>query len=261
MRFKKCIISLALCTLSFLCIGCGSLKIQSNTSINEDGSGEFVVRQVAQGAYKQIINKDGKEDFFGTEYKNGKLNAKEEKDKIVHEIKVPFKSIAELNGIFKTATQSNIKIILSEDKGIFKNKYSYKLDLPDIFTADEVMKAVEEYAQSGMFGQQQFSPEETREFIGKSITFENSLKVPGKILASNATTVNGNIATWSAPLAKINPKGHLKLTYEVTNKLGMCLIAGGIVVIVLISTIIFSIIRKKKKINLMTSHEEETPVL
>jgi hypothetical protein len=246
MNFKKCISSMVLLILCFLFVGCGTLTVGNETIINSDGSGSFVVRQVSDGVYNDIVNPDSNTDFFGGGYKNSIKRVYNEGEKTIQEIKVSFKSIKELNGIFKDATSSNIKILVDIERGLFTNKYNYQLYLPDILSIDESMKYIKESGQYDLITDEGFSEEQTKNFIGSSIIFESSLTVPGKILESSATTVNKNTVKWSAHLAEINPNVPLKLSYEVPSKLGVYLIAGGIIALALIGIIILVICKKSK---------------
>jgi hypothetical protein len=248
MNLKKWISSIALVTLCFLFAGCGSLKLGANTTINSDGSGNFVMRQVSEGVYLEIVNPESNSDFFGGIYKNSSKRVYNEGEKTIHEIKVPFKSIKELNKLFEDATSSNIKILVNIERGLFTNKYNYRLHLPDILAIDESMKYIKESGQYDMITEKGLTDEDTKKFIGSSITFESSLTVPGKILENNATTINKDTANWSAPLSEINPKQPLELNYETPSNLLVMLVAGGIIILALVGIVIL-VIRKRNKKN------------
>ncbi len=248
MNFKKCISLMALLTLCLLFVGCGTLTLGNDIIINSDGSGSFVVRQVSEGIYNEdIVSTESNTDFFGGSYKNSSKRVYNEGEKTIHEIKVPFKSIKALNDLFKDATSSNIRILVDTDRGLFINKYNYQLYLPDILTVNESMKYIKESGQYDYIEEQGLTEEDTKKFIGSSIVFESSLTVPGKILENNGTEVNGNTVKWSASLYEINPSAPLKLTYEVPSKLGVYLLAGGIIILALIGMLILVIYKKNKK--------------
>ena len=248
MNIKKWISLMALISLCFIFAGCGSLKLGANTTLNSDGSGNFVMRQVSEGVYSEIVNPEPNSDFFGGIYKNSSKRVYNEGDKTIHEIKVPFKSIKELNKLFEDATSSNIKIVVDIDRGLFINKYSYRLYLPDILKIDESMKYIKKSGQYDMITDEGLTEEDTKKFIGSSITFESSLTVPGKILENNATTINKNTANWSATLAQINPSKPLELNYEAPSNLAVLLIVGGIIILALVGIVIL-VIRKRSKRN------------
>lgn len=212
-------------SLIILLSGCGKLNLQSYTEVSPSGSGDFSFQFV----YDDVIAGQCKNGFL-TDKKNipkEDLVRKYKKgtDKI-EEYKVHFKSIDELNR--KTAAeQDDFAVKIKENKGITKTTYTYEMNFKKPINSDSFRAYLTGQDSVAAMNQDKNSIET---FL-KEVSFINAVKLPGKIISTNAPETKDNYVVWNYYLNQITPETVMTATYEVENKTNKAMIEVLFVVI------------------------------
>jgi len=218
--------SFILCTLLF---GCGEVKLQSHTEINENGSGVLKL----QIGYDNYVASSFENGILDKEYieQNGlKLNKYSKNDMNIEEITYNFSNLEELET--KINSSKFATMIYSKKIGIKNNLNSitFKFNQP-IIEHQELKKYYLD--ENGQVDTEMYN------YI-KNMQFNNLIKLPGIILDSNATEeVDSNTKGWNYKLIQIDENTEIKATYQTKNTLTVPIFLGAIAILIAILGYIF----------------------
>lgn len=197
-KFKRSILFMIALIISMMLLGCGNINLKSFTVINENGYGTVKLQILYDNFISSKLGNDIIDHKWAKE--NGYNFNKYLKNNInVEEITYNFKSIEDLqqkinssglatmtylkrSGIGETTCNINLKV----------NKQSIDKLIKDKTNNDEIIY----------------------NYI-KNIKFINEVKVPGKVIKSNATAnTDENIKEWTYKLSQIDGDTNLLISYK-----------------------------------------------
>lgn len=197
-KFKRSILFMIAFIISMMLLGCGNINLKSFTVINENGYGTVKLQILYDNFISSKLGNDIIDHKWAKE--NGYNFNKYLKNNInVEEITYNFKSIEDLqqkinssglatmaylkrSGIGETTCNINLKV----------NKQSIDKLIKDKTNNDEIIY----------------------NYI-KNIKFINEVKVPGKVIKSNATAnTDENIKEWTYKLSQIDGDTNLLISYK-----------------------------------------------
>lgn len=191
--------------------GCGKVNMGSNTTVNSDGSGQFIFKVVYDSVTasllenQSILNADGQQLPKGEQvrkYMQGKDYAE---DYIIS-----FKDLKSLNEKFNS--NEDIKVSIKENKGFFHNTYTYEMKFLQGFAGSDVNTSAGNNDSIPVSNKK-----EINDFISE-VPFINSVTLPGKILSTNAINRDGNTIEWTYSLGQLTPDVAMTATYTMDNR-------------------------------------------
>lgn len=205
-KSKRIIIYIIILILSTILLGCGDINLNSSTVINENGSGSIKL----QILYDNFISSMLKNDIIDHKWaeENGYLVNKYSKNNMnVEEITYEFGDIKEL----EQKINSSGLATMTYSKKIGMGENTYTIDLK--FNKAPIDKLVNDKTDTETTA----TDEKIYNYI-KNIEFTNEVKVPGKIVKSNAIgDINENTKEWTYKLSQIDENTHISFSYKMKN--------------------------------------------
>lgn len=229
-KLKKYILVLFLImSMVFILIGCGEVKISSDTSINIDGTSNTKIKIY----YNDTINKL----HFGEiiKSKEGSLNT-EEVD--ISTDKVKLNEVSNLSSYY-------FSIIEVEDKGVFKNEYKVTFKLND-----SAINIISDYINSNINNNLGLDlgtliNKNIANLIG-DIPVNLSISMPVKIVDTNSKEiVSDKTVKYSYTINDLNENNSIMIGFNVPNISNIVIVLVVIILIIVIS-IIYYVKRRKK---------------
>lgn len=234
----------------FILIGCGEIKLSSDTSINIDGTSDTKIKVYYDDTINKLVDNDllskvideVKDDIpdrihFGeiTKSKEGDLNTEELN---ISTDKVEINEVSNLSNDY-------FSIIEETDKGIFTNEYKVTLKLND-----SAIDIISDYINSNINNNIGLNlgtlvNKNISSLIG-NVPVDLSISMPVKIVDTNAKEkVNDKAIKYSYTINDLNENNSIMIGFKVPN-IQNIVIALVIIALIIVVIIIYCIKRRKK---------------
>ncbi len=250
-KLKKYILVLFLImSMAVILIGCGEVKVTSDTSINIDGTSDTKIKVY----YDETINKLVDNDLLSkviTEVKDeipdkihfGEITKSKEGDLNTEEVnistdKVKINEASNLNNDY-------FSIIEDKDKGIFTDEYKVTLKLND-----SAIDIISDYINNNINNNigldlGSLINKNISNLIG-SIPVDLSISMPVKIVDTNSNEiVNDKTIKYSYTINDLNESNSIMIGFKVPN-IQNIVIALVIIILIIVIIIIYYIKKRKK---------------
>ena len=205
-KYKKILELTIILVLSLVFTGCGEIKLNTSTTINDNESGKatFYI------SYDDTVYSSLKHEIFNTKWAkdNGFVFNKYNKNTMtVEELSYKFNNLKELQ--YKINSTNVLNMSYKTKMGLNKKTYYIKLNFnKDIM--DDVIKgniALEDGRKNT----------EAYSYI-ENVILLNSIEVPGQLIDSNRSKAIGeNTGVWRYKLSQIDKNTEIKISYSVTS--------------------------------------------
>ena len=250
-KLKKYILVLFLImSMAVILIGCGEVKVTSDTSINIDGTSDTKIKVY----YDETINKLVDNDLLSkviTEVKDeipdkihfGEITKSKEGDLNTEEVNISTDKVK----INEASNLSNdyFSIIEDKDKGIFTNEYKVTLKLND-----SAIDIISDYINNNINNNigldlGSLINKNISNLIG-SIPVDLSISMPVKIVDTNSNEiVNDKTIKYSYTINDLNESNSIIIGFKVPNIQNIVIVLV-IIALIIVLIIIYYIKRRKK---------------
>lgn len=217
-------------TISMMLVGCGKINLTTITEINKDGSGYVMGKMKYDNISGKVLNPILEKNIRGEE-EGFKIKKYKEDNMEVIEYKY---SLYDFKTVSKEDLTKYISIHKSIKPGVLKNKVYL-----DIKVNKDILKEIISHATDKQY--KVITPSLIN-FI-KDINYENQMKVPGKIVESNAMTIDNDVAKWNYKLNEIKSGTTMSIVY-VQNQFLYVILLYVFVLGVLMALVCYKFIRK-----------------
>ena len=250
-KLKKYILVLFLImSMAVILIGCGEVKVTSDTSINIDGTSDTKIKVY----YDETINKLVDNDLLSkviTEVKDqvsdkvhfGEITKSKEGDLNTEEINISTDKV-EINEV-SNLSNNYFSIIEEKDKGLFTNEYKVTLKLND-----SAIDIISDYINSNINNNigldlGNLVNRNISNLIG-DVPVDLSISTPVKIVDTNSNEiVNDKTIKYSYTINDLNENNSIMIGIKVPNIQNIVIVLV-IIVLIIIVAIIYYIKRRKK---------------
>ncbi|WP_010295798.1 hypothetical protein [Clostridium senegalense] len=207
---KRILIYFFICIICLSLYGCGNIKLNSNTQINEDESGKVQFQVIYDDFIASLLEENKiTSDMEGIDKlkEKGVVFNNYSKDGMnIEEFTYEFKN---LNQLEQQLNDTNfVTMTHSKKKGITKNTYTVNIKC-NTSIIDELNKDKTLENESNTTDDKAYS-------YLKNIEFSNFISLPGTVTKSNATSeLNPNTKTWTYKLGQIDKNTNVELIYEI----------------------------------------------
>ncbi|OOM09128.1 hypothetical protein [Clostridium saccharobutylicum] len=197
-KFKRSILFMIALIISMMLLGCGNINLKSFTVINENGYGTVKLQILYDNFISSKLGNDIIDHKWAKE--NGYNFNKYLKNNInVEEITYNFKSIEDLQQKINSSGLATMTYL--KRSGIGETTYNINLKV----NKQSIDKLIKDKTNND---------EIIYNYI-KNIKFINEVKVPGKVIKSNATAnTDENIKEWTYKLSQIDGDTNLLISYK-----------------------------------------------
>lgn len=205
-KYKKILIIIMLLVISIIFIGCGDIRLNTSTTINDNESGKatFYI------SYDNIVYSNLNGDIFNTQWAkdNGFIFNKYNKNNMnVEELSYKFNNLKELQN--KINSTSVLNMSYKTKMGL--NKKTYYINLK--FNKDIMDDLIKENITS----EDEQKNAEIYNYINEVILL-NSITVPGQLIDSNCSEpIDENTGVWSYKLSQIDENTEINIVYSVAS--------------------------------------------
>lgn len=197
-KFKRAILFMIALIISIMLLGCGNINLKSFTVINENGYGTVKLQILYDNFISSKLGNDIIDHKWAKE-NDYKFNKYLENNINVEEITYNFKSIEDLQQKINSSGLATMTYL--KRSGIGETTYNINLKV----NKQSIDKLIKDKTNND---------EIIYNYI-KNIKFINEVKVPGKVIKSNATVnVDENIKEWTYKLSQINGDTNLLISYK-----------------------------------------------
>lgn len=197
-KFKRAILFMIALIISIMLLGCGNINLKSFTVINENGYGTVKLQILYDNFISSKLGNDIIDHKWAKE-NDYKFNKYLENNINVEEITYNFKSIEDLQQKINSSGLATMTYL--KRSGIGETTYNINLKV----NKQSIDKLIKDKTNND---------EIIYNYI-KNIKFTNEVKVPGKVIKSNATgNVDENIKEWTYKLSQINGDTNLLISYK-----------------------------------------------
>ncbi|WP_238882691.1 hypothetical protein [Clostridium sp. YIM B02551] len=230
---KKRFSIITILILSLFLVGCGTVKLNSFTNINKDGSGDFKFQVLYDNVVARLLGRD----FINVDEmkKLGFETSKYVKDNNnVEEVSIKFNNLNDVNKLLADKKYATLSV--NEAKGVTENQVTINLSVNSSLVDD----AINQTGGSSAY-------DATLINYVKNVEITNQITVPGRIVSSNATDKSGDYtAIWKYKLGQIDQNTKITLTYTTDGIVKKNYILPITIVVILSIAIIAAIIYKRK---------------
>ncbi len=217
-NFKKAYISLMTIFISLIFVQCSAINLKTDTTINENGSGQAKLQIMYDNTVYSTLNKD----IFDAEWikENGFTFNKYLKDNMnVEEITCDFKS---LNDLIDKLNATNLITFTYDTKLGFKEK-TYNINFK--FNTQLMDDLIKNNINTGN------SEKDTQIYnYIKDVKLVNDITVPGTIINSNSVQkINQNTEEWTYKISQIDDNTNIAISYNLKNYTVPILVSIGFI--------------------------------
>lgn len=216
-KSRKIILLMLSLMLSFILFGCGDIKLNSFTEINDDESGTAKFQIIYDNSVSNALNKT----IFDQQWlkDNGfEFNNYTKDNMNVEEVKCGFKNLKDLQ--YKINLTQIINMSYSKKLGIGKNTYTINFS----FNKSNIGNLLKKNISTG---DQQKDEQIYNKYV-KDVLVSNDIKIPGTIVNSNSVAqINDNTYEWNYKLSQIDENTNINISYALKSYLISGALAGG----------------------------------
>lgn len=250
-KFKKYMLVLFLImSMMFILIGCGEMKISSDTSINIDGTSDTKIKVYYDDTINKLVDNDLLSKII-TEVKDdipdrihfGEVTKSKEGDLNTEELNISTDKV-EINEV-SNLSNDYFSIIEETDKGIFTNEYKVTLKLND-----SAVDIISDYINSNINNNIGLNlgtlvNKNISSLIG-NIPVDLSISMPVKITDTNANEkVSDKAIKYSYTINDLNENNSIMIGFKVPN-IQNIVIALVVITLIIVAIIIYCIKRRRK---------------
>lgn len=237
-------------SMAFILIGCGEMKISSDTSIDIDGTSDTKIRVYYDDNINKLVDNDllskvitEVEDEISDRIHFGEITKSKEGDLNIEEINISTDKAK--NNEVSNLSNNYISIIEDENKGVFANKYKVTVKINE-----SVIDIISDYINSNInnnigLNLGSLVSKNISNLIG-NVPVDLSISMPVKIVETNANEIiNNKTIKYSYNINDLNENNSIIIGFKVPNiqNIGIALI---IVVLIIVAITIYYIKRRKK---------------
>lgn len=246
---KKIVFLFIILSMTFILVGCGEVKVSTDTSVNIDGTSNTILKVYYDDTINTLVDnnilaKVIDENIIPIEegitlseinkYRDGELNV----EKLT--IATEKKSLKDL----KSVSNEYVDVDVNKDKGLFIDSYRV-----DIKLKVNVVDRLSEYIKNNL---SDYIGTKLSGFIGTNvgsvigvIPYDLSITMPVNISESNSIeNIDGNKIKYSYTLNELNENSEIMLSFKIPNTRNI--IVSDLAIALIIIVLIIIIIRRKK---------------
>lgn len=234
----------------FILIGCGEIKLSSDTSINIDGTSDTKIKIYYDDTINKLVDNDllskvidEVKDDMPDKIHFGEITKSKEGDLNTEEINISTDKV-EINEV-SNLSNNYFSIIEEKDKGLFTNEYKVTLKLND-----SAIDIISDYINSNINNNIGLDlgaliNRNIGNLIG-NIPVDVSISMPVKIVDTNSSEVvnNGKTIKYSYTINDLNESNSIVIGFKVPNIQNIA-IALGLIILIIVIIIIY--IKRRKK--------------
>lgn len=235
----------------FILIGCGEIKLSSDTSINIDGTSDTKIKIYYDDTINKLVDNDllskvidEVKDDMPDKIHFGEITKSKEGDLNTEEINISTDKV-EINEV-SNLSNNYFSIIEEKDKGLFTNEYKVTLKLND-----SVIDIISDYINSNINNNIGLDlgtllNKNIENVIG-DIPVDVSISMPVKIVDTNSDQVVNDDKTikYSYTINDLNENNSIMIGFKVPN-IQNIVIALVIIILIIVIIIIYYIKKRKK---------------
>lgn len=205
-KYKKILTLIMIMLFSLIFIGCGEIKLNTSTTINDNESGKAIFYI----SYDDYIRSSLNRNIFNTQWvkDNGfDLNKYNKNNMNIEELSYKFNNLKELQNKINSTNVIN----MSYETKLGLNKKTYYINLK--FNKD----IMDDLIKQNINTENKQNNNQTYNYI-ENLVLSNLISVPGHMIDSNCSEViNENTGMWNYKLSQIDKNTELKISYSVAN--------------------------------------------
>lgn len=234
----------------FILIGCGEIKLSSDTSINIDGTSDTKIKIYYDDTINKLVDNDllskvidEVKDDMPDKIHFGEITKSKEGDLNTEEINISTDKV-EINEV-SNLSNNYFSIIEEKDKGLFTNEYKVTLKLND-----SAIDIISDYINSNInnnigLNLGNLVNRNISNLIG-DVPVDLSISTPVKIVDTNSNEiVNDKTIKYSYTINDLNENNSIMIGIKVPNIQNIVIVLV-IIVLIIIVAIIYYIKRRKK---------------
>jgi|GEM_PF-5185470 len=222
---KKWLLAIFFLPLAFVCAGCGTMKMDTAIKLNPDQSGDFQLKMTVNGALVGFVAGEERDESFERweRVPSARIREYDHDDKHIFEVTIPFKKPTQLK---EALGEMGYTVDFQKRSTPFTHYYEASFAYPK-----EMVKELKSSLDAAEEPNEIFSQAELNNMINSMFSFKASISLPGEIKTTNATVVDGQVASWTQRLQQLDSTKILKVSSQEPNRLGLTVTIGAVLLV------------------------------